>query len=125
MTQDFTHHICKQFCNRGSQDGLSQFLSAVNSPHTFRSFARGLTEFIQKCGYSDSGNPEKKTDWLYASLSRMGVSVSRSTVRDWFLGQRIPRLVSNSRILMYQVCFALNASLGQVQWFFKSGAKRS
>lgn len=118
MTQDFTHHICKQFCNRGSQDGLSQFLSAVNSPHTFRSFARGLTEFIQKCGYSDSGNPEKKTDWLYASLSRMGVSVSRSTVRDWFLGQRIPRLVSNSRILMYQVCFALNASLEQVQWFF-------
>lgn len=100
-------------------DNMEEAVKFLNNPDNFRTFSKGLTELMQKCGYTGSEeNIKEKTDFLYNRLVSIGVSVAKSTVKDWFTDKRYPAAASNSRMLMYQICFALSASYEDMLWFF-------
>lgn len=116
MSSEFT-----QYSNNGlwaSDDTPESALSYLNNPENFRPFSIGLSELMEKCGYTQYKTNHEKASFLYAQLTSLGISVTKSTISDWFFGKRRPSLLSNSRSLMYQVCFALSADFKHVKWFF-------
>ncbi len=98
----------------------TEALAFFHDPDNFPSFSQGLTRLLESHGYQgpleDAG---QKADFLYGKLSGIGVSVSKSTVSDWFTGKHRPALVSNSRLLMRQICFALSLTLEEAAQFFR------
>lgn len=118
----FTYHSSDSIWNIGDGDGdgySKKALEYLNDPSNFRPFSQGLTEFIKKCGYNKAEDDiAAKTNFILSKLSDINVPVSKSTVKDWFSDKRRPALVSNSRTIMFQLCFALNSSFDDVKWFF-------
>ncbi len=91
----------------------------LNDNANFRPFSLGLTTLIQKYGYtSDVNDISSKSTFLYNKLKQSGVTVNKETVVSWFDGSHRPKLVANSRKLMYQICFSISASLDDTVWFF-------
>lgn len=98
----------------------SKALEYLNNPNNFRSFSDGLTALIKKGSdpYQGDNTVEGKTSFLYEKLRSIGVSIKKPTIEAWFSGKHRPRLSSNSRTNMYQVCFSLNLNLSDVISFF-------
>lgn len=119
MPGDFTYHSYIHITD-ASPDGYSvHAIKYLNDPSNFRSFSEGLTELIQKYGYNGAADDAvAKTNYILSKLSDINVTISKSTVKDWFCDKRRPALVSNSRTIMFQLCFAITASFDDVKWFF-------
>lgn len=120
MNQSFTSYIQNSISQITSDDFDSpEALSFLNNPSNFRPFSAGLTELLQKNAYTGAlDDNDAKTDYLYKKLKAINSTVSKSTIADWFNGKHRPKLVSNSRTLMYELCFALNIPINEVIWFF-------
>lgn len=84
----------------------------------FCSFAEGLTELIKNYGYDgQSEDTVSKTNFIISKLQSIGVSITKSTVKDWFNNKRRP--LSGSRNVIFQICFALSVSLEDIKDFFR------
>lgn len=120
MADHFTYQASDNIWTVEIQDNHPEAaLEYLNNPANFRSFSDGLTELILKYGYQGNAkNADEKTDFLIKKLASIYISITKSTVRDWFLTKRRPALVPNGRLRMFQVCFALSATLEDVVWFF-------
>lgn len=95
-------------------------LKYLNCPENFPSFSSGLTELMVKYSYDGSvDDVEEKTSFICSKLSSIHVKITRTTVKDWFTDKHHPSFTSISRTIMYQICFALSASLDDVKWFFR------
>lgn len=81
-----------------------------------RSFGEGLSELLYKCGYSGADTNDEKQTYLDNALKNIGVEISRTTLKSWFEGGQRPN--SKSRLKVFQICFALRASLEDTIWFF-------
>ena len=87
--------------------------------YNFRTFSEGLTKLIQKNGFS--GNIDSvydKTDFLYEKCVESGTNITvKATIKKWF-SEATPNYSNKSREYMHEICFALNAPLEDVYWFF-------
>lgn len=84
----------------------------------FCSFAEGLTELIKNYGYDGQlEDTVSKTNFIISKLQSIGVSITKSTVKDWFNNKRRP--LSGSRNVIFQICFALLVSLEDIKDFFR------
>lgn len=91
----------------------------LNKNENFRSFSEGLTELMCKYSYTGSiYDNEEKTNFLYNKLLSIDVKIAKSTIKDWFFDKRRPAFFSNSRTIMFQICFALSVSIDDARWFF-------
>ena len=103
-------------------DLISESYAAANflrDKKNFRPFDEGLTELLQKADFrGDLSNVCEKTSFLMEKLSAINSKITRKTVLSWFKGERRPKIEPASRPKMYEICFALNLNLEQVQWFF-------
>ena len=107
------------WCIQADDDAPAHVLEYLNNPSNFCTFSQGLTELIVKYGYHEPPlDLDAKTSFVLSKLSLTGASVSRSTVKDWFSDKHRPAFASNSRTLMFRLCFALSASCSDVIWFF-------
>ena len=73
-------------------------LEYLNNPEHFPSFSSGLTELISKYGYK--GRPDHtddKTRFLLSKLSEAEISITKSTVLDWFR-EKIGRASCRERV---------------------------
>lgn len=119
MPGNFTYHSYKNIPDVDAGDYSVHAIEYLNNPSNFRSFSEGLTELIQKYGYNGAAdNAIAKTNYILEKLSDINITISKSTVKDWFCNKRRPALVSNSRTIMFQVCFAIKALFDDVKWFF-------
>ena len=118
MSTNFTKTIENSIWDIPNDDNISA-LEFLKNPSNFRSFSTGLTELITRYGYDGViDDIESKTQFILQSLSSIDVTIAKSTIKDWFLEKRRPALVSNSRTIMFQLSFALHASISDVIWFF-------
>lgn len=84
-----------------------------------RKFGSGLSELMRKCGYTGSDDPTEKADYLDKSLKEIGVKFTKITIKKWFTNENAPKIQSDSREKMFQICFALNATVENTKWFFE------
>ncbi len=118
MSTNFTKTIENSIWEIPNDDDISA-LEFLKNPSNFRSFSTGLTKLITRYGYTGAVDDiEAKTNFILHSLSSIEVTISKSTIKDWFLEKRRPALVSNSRTIMFQLAFALHTSIDDVVWFF-------
>lgn len=123
MSTNFTISISDHIWSLGPYENdidSSTILSFINDKDNFRPFSEGLTLLLKKYGYTASEDDSKeKTSFLLEHLRQIGVStITKKTITNWFRGTNRPALVSNSRTMMYQICFALSVSLEDLLWFF-------
>ena len=110
---DFTSYIEESILQMtGIDEDDSQALAFLCNPKHFRPFSEGLRILLERKHYPANAAT------LYQHMKAIGSSVKESTVTSWFAGTRRPKLVANSRTLMYQIGFALSLSLSEMQWFF-------
>lgn len=100
-------------------DNPEDALAFLNNPENFRSFSQGLTELMRKCSRDVPDDIDQKAAFLCAKLKAIGVSKTQNAIKEWFQDTHRPGFASNSRIMMFQVCFALHASYENVKWFFQ------
>lgn len=85
-----------------------------------RSFSDGLNGLLLRTGFDgDINNTKEKNKYFYANLHKIGKENNDSTkhtFRNWINGKEIPG--QDSREAIFELCFALSASLETVQWFF-------
>lgn len=94
-------------------------LDFLNNPDSFRTFSKGLTELLQKSGYTGADTPEAKTDYLYQKLQNISSGITKELLLQWFQDEEKRPIVKNdSRKNMYEICFALQLPLDKVRWFF-------
>ncbi len=99
-----------------NMDTAQDYLSDSNN---FRSFTEGLSTLLERYGYTGAQEEEAKADFLLARLKEIGVTIAKSTVRNWFSGIHAPKIDAGSRERMYQICFSLGASKVDTEWFFQ------
>lgn len=91
----------------------------LKNPSNFRSFKEGLTEMLKKTDYTtENKNVYQMSDYLYEQMKKINSSVTKDTVLSWFRGEHRPKINSESRKKMYEICFALHADYQQTLWFF-------
>lgn len=113
---NFNEQSIKNFALTSESDAAANFL---RDKKNFRPFDEGLTEILQKVNFrGDLSNAYEKTAFLMEKLSAINSKITRKTVLSWFNGERRPKIEPSSRPKMYEICFALNLNLEQVQWFF-------
>lgn len=101
--------------NYDSRDALAY----LNDPKNFPPFSWGLTRLLESHGYQGtSGDAAQKTEFLYGKMSSIDSKVAKGTIKGWFEDKHRPALVSNSRLLMRQICFALSLTLEEAAQFF-------
>ena len=84
----------------------------------FYSFAEGLTVLITKYGYDGQiEDTVSKTNFIISKLQSVDVSITKSTIKDWFDNKRRP--LSGSRNVIFQICFALSVSFEDIKDFFR------
>lgn len=82
----------------------------------FYSFAEGLTVLITKYGYDGQiEDTVSKTNFIISKLQSVDVSITKSTIKDWFDNKRRP--LSGSRNVIFQICFALSVSFEDIKDF--------
>ncbi|MGN0466731.1 MAG: hypothetical protein ACI4F9_10345 [Lachnospiraceae bacterium] len=100
-------------------DNYTNILEYLNNPANFCSFSKGLTKLIQQYGYQGlEDDIDAKTNYILLKLSEINVSIAKSTIRDWFNDKRRPAFASNSRTIMFQICFSLQTSFSDLKQFF-------
>ncbi len=83
----------------------------------FYSFAEGLTVLITKYGYDGQiEDTVSKTNFIISKLQSVDVSITKSTIKDWFDNKRRP--LSGSRNVIFQICFSLSVSFEDIKDFF-------
>lgn len=98
-------------------DETGELLQYLNDPSSFRSFSQGLSELLDKAGYSGPNTPEAKYDYLCQKLQ--DISVTIPSLKEWFFHEeKHPSIEQKTRRQMYEICFALNLSLDNTRWFF-------
>lgn len=102
-----------------SNSDAVDILKDLNDLKYSRPFSEGLTNLMRKYSYSGPDDILEKTSFLYEKLSNINVSITKQTINDWFTDKRRPSLKSDSRRLMFQICFALSVSFEDVFWFFQ------
>ena len=66
MMQTYTLSGRRSASRYASQDSLEDALFYLKHPQSFRTFSKGLTELLQKKGFSgDSTKPEELADYLF------------------------------------------------------------
>ena len=120
MQENFTKFITNQlpsypadYCE--DEDYLNEIDFLNNN---FRTFGSGLSELMRKCGYDGSDDPIEKANYLDRALKEIGVSFTKVTVKKWFTDEARPKVQADSREKMFQICFALNATAENTEWFF-------
>lgn len=119
MSGSFTNYSDESIWSTGDENDIQKGLEYLKDSSNFRSFAEGLTGLITKYGYD--GQPEdsvSKTNYIMSKLQSIGVSITRSTVKDWFNNKRRPSAASGSRTAIFQICFSLSVSFEDVKKFF-------
>ena len=118
MCTEYTNMIDKslvQFCEEDEMEALD-FLT---NPSSFRSFGEGLTTILKQTDYAgDLNNNEEKSKYLLHKLQEIHSTTGIKTIRSWFDGSRRPKIQNASREKIYEICFALNLSITDVEWFF-------
>lgn len=100
-------------------------LNFLNNEENFPSFSTGLTELLRRKIKEDELNDPlddetKIINYLYEKMISISVnSISKNTIKNWVKKNHRPKPVSNSRTLMYQLCFALDLQIDEVKWFFQ------
>lgn len=84
----------------------------------FRSFPEGLTILLQKSGYSGEDTIKSKTQFLYNKFQRISYEIHKRTIQKWFSGKTRPNYRQEDRERIFALCFALNLSIQDVNWFF-------
>lgn len=120
MSETFTNYYENGISQINSNDfDYIEALNFLNNPNNFRPFSEGLIELLERNVSSITfHNNGDRTDYLYKKLLSINSTITKSTIAGWFSGKRRPKLVSNSRLLMYEVCFALELPISEVFWFF-------
>ena len=120
MSTNFTQYSDDSIWNIDTNDNDSTYaLKYLNTPENFRSFSDGLLVLIFNFSFEGPvDNIEEKTSFISTKLAANNISITKSTVKDWFTNKRRPALVSNSRTIMFQICFSLAVSIEDVRWFF-------
>ena len=91
----------------------------LTNPNTFRPFSEGLTNLLERSGYSGSlEDIDEKSNYLYDKLQTAGSKTGKKTVKSWFEGTRRPKVQHDSRQKIYEICFALKLSIPDVKWMF-------
>ncbi len=120
MMQTYTLSGRRSASRYASQDSLEDALFYLKHPQSFRTFSKGLTELLQKKGFSgDSTKPEELADYLFPRLQEISSGISRKTLLSWLSGKHSPKIEASSRRSMYELCFALNLTYEETLWFFQ------
>lgn len=78
-----------------------------------------MTELLQKVNFQgDLSSVQEKSDFLMKKLREINSTITDKTVWAWLSGEYRPKIEPHSRPQMYEICFALNLNLEQVQCFF-------
>ena len=105
--------------SQDEQEQIEQTIDFIKQPN-FRPFNEGLTELIIRAGYNASKEDiESKADFLNAKLKQIGSKIKADAVYSWFSGASRPKIQPASRIKMYEICFSLNLSKKDTEWFFQ------
>lgn len=119
MNVHYTQYINNSLYDYSTEDEAFEFLT---NPSSFRPFSEGLTEAIHRSGYSGSLNDTKeKTVYLFNKLKEIDSTIKNDftkTITSWFKGTHAPKVDARYRENMFKICFALNFSYEQVEWFF-------
>lgn len=87
-----------------------------------RPFSEGLTQLLKYTSYDgDLDNIEEKRAFIRKKLKSIGASADEKTVLNWLDGSSYPRAneaKDTTRDRIYRLCFALSASMDDVDWFF-------
>ncbi len=119
MTARYTEIAENSIQNHASLNQYADTLKQLNHPGLFRPFNEGLTELLFKSEYNGAeDNNAAKTNYLYSNLQKTGSNITFKTVMSWFTGKHRPKIEPSSRPKMYEICFSLNLSLEDTQWFF-------
>ena len=116
MKNNFTQRINNDF-SRIETDECSD--AELLNNYDFRTFSEGLTKLIHKNGFRGNvDSVSEKADYLYKKCIESGTNITvKATVKKWFSGT-FPNYSNKSREYMHEICFALNAPLEDVYWFF-------
>lgn len=91
----------------------------LNAPGHFRPFSQGLTELMARAGYCGPKEDNmEKAGCLFGKLQQIGSRTTEATVLSWFTGEHRPKIEASSRAKMYEICFSLNLSIEDTEWFF-------
>lgn len=91
----------------------------LKEPKNFRPFNLGLLELLQRKLSADKiKNDAEASEHLIKALRKINSDINPKTVRSWFTGDHRPKIEPRSRRAMYEICFALELTLAEVQWFF-------
>ncbi len=91
----------------------------LRKPENFRPFNLGLLELLKRtlpeCTIK---NDAEASEYLIKALRAIDSDINPKTIRSWFSGEHRPKIEPRSRRAMYEICFALELSFADVQWFF-------
>lgn len=114
-SRDFETHEYIDLHDYSELEAVRDFL---RNKDTFRPFHEGLTELLRRIDFEEINDPVAKTAFLMERLRSIGSTLEKKTVADWVSGKRRPKVENGSRERMYELCFALDLSLDDVNWFF-------
>ena len=98
---------------------LEKARSFLRNEANFRPFHEGITDLLREIPFDGNlDDNDAKTEFLMTRLRAVGSTLEKKTVKDWVSGKRRPRIENSSRERMYELCFALNLTKEQVEWFF-------
>lgn len=121
---EFTNHHKKIISQIDSENfEYEEMLDFLRNPDNFRPFSEGLIQLLEETIPSIPFDDKKKkieylAKYLYERLHSIDPTIPESRITAWFEGKHSPKLTSNSRKLMYKICFALKLPLKKVVWFF-------
>ena len=91
----------------------------LKKPENFRPFNLGLLELLQRTLPEGTiKNDTEAFEYLIKALRAIDSDINPKTIRSWFSGKHRPKIEPRSRRKMYEICFALELSFADVQWFF-------
>ena len=96
-------------------DDVDKAFQYLIDKNTFRPFRKGLNDLFRRISLPDMSTAEK-CDYLVEKLHSIGSTVDKKTIVSWFSGAHRPNPGNGSRTLMYELCFALNLSLDDIDW---------
>lgn len=120
MGDNYTIHNQNSIIEYASIDAIEEAVDYLKNPESFRSFREGLVELLRRKGYfGDLSNVAEMSGYLTKKLEKIGSSITKQTVKNWFSGKTTPRVKSDSRPRMYEICFSLELTYQDVIWFFQ------
>ena len=103
-----------------SLDDIDDAFDYLTDPDSFRTFKEGLTELLEKKGYSGKTNDIKAlSEFLISRLQKINSPIGKATVISWFDRKHSPKVEPGSRSKIYEICFALELSYEETLWFFQ------